>query len=295
MEINGKLGRITVGDNEKTRIMGIINLSPTSFYKGSIKQSEKEIEFQLQKFADLKADFIDIGAISSAPVFLYKEQDNSSEKTEIDRLSKFFSVYNDLGLNIEISVDTQSSKIANYALSKGASIVNDISGFKNDSNLPRVISDHEASSIIMSCRNKPGDVFFIDDIIKELEISRNIGIRAGINKANIIIDPGLGGWVSQREAKNDFTIINNLVKLRKLNQCILVGISRKSFIGKILSISQKREIMADERLWGSLAATTVAILNGAHIIRTHDVQETTDICIVTDYVKNMTDKDKSRL
>ncbi len=295
MEIKGKLGSITIGDNEKTRIMGIINLSPTSFYKGSIKQSEKEIEAQIQKFADLEADFIDVGAISSAPVFLYKEQEKSSEKVEIDRLSKFFSVYNDMGLNIEISVDTQSSKTANYALSKGASIINDISGFKNDPNIPRLISDHEASSIIMSCRHKPGDVFFIDDIIKELEISRNIGIKAGIKKANIIIDPGLGGWVSQRDTKNDFTIIYDLVKLRQLNQCILVGISRKSFIGKILSISQKREIMAKERLWGSLAATTVAILNGAHIIRTHDVQETTDICIVTDYLKNMTDKDKLRL
>lgn len=295
MEIKGNLGRITIGDNEKTRIMGIINLSPTSFYKGSIKQSEKEIESKLQNFADLKSDFIDVGAISSAPVFLYKEQENSSEEVEIDRLSKFFSVYNDMGLNIEISVDTQSSKTANYALSKGASIINDISGFKNDPNIPRIISDHEASSIIMSCRNKPGDVFFIDDMIKELEISRNIGIKAGIKKANIIIDPGLGGWVPQRDSKNDFTIINELVKLRQLNQCILVGISRKSFIGKILSISQKREIMAEERLWGSLAATTVAILNGAHIIRTHDVQETTDICIVTDYLKNMNDKDNSRL
>jgi dihydropteroate synthase len=291
MEISGKLGRITVGDNVKTRIMGIINLSPTSFFKGSIKQSNKEIESQLLSIADSNANFIDVGTISSAPVFLYKQQEEISTKIEIQRLTNFFSVYNNLGLNIDISVDTQSSKTANYALSQGASIINDVSGFKSDPDLPRIISEYNGSAIVMSCRKKPGDIFSIDDIITELNISRNLGVRAGIKKSDIIIDPGLGGWVPQREAKDDYVIIKHLAQIRQLSQCILVGISRKSFIGKILSISQDRDVPPEERLWGSLAATTVAILNGAHIIRTHDVQETADVCLITDYLKKIIEKE----
>jgi dihydropteroate synthase len=285
MVIRGKLGGVMIGDDLKTRIMGVINLSPTSFFKGSIKQSKKEISSQLLNMADSKADFIDIGAISSAPAFLYNQEEFLSEREEIKRLSKFFSIYKEIGLNIDISVDTRSSKVANYALSNGATIINDISGFKADIELPRIISDYDASAIIMSCRKKPGDVFLISDIVRELEKSINLGIEAGISSSEMVIDPGLGGWVSERQAKDDFMIIQHLQEFRELNHCILVGISRKSFIGKILSVSQEQSLPPEKRLWGSLAATTIAVLNGAHIVRTHDVHATKDVCIIADYLK----------
>ncbi|MFW9903090.1 MAG: dihydropteroate synthase [Candidatus Thorarchaeota archaeon] len=281
MQIIGKLGPIEVGDNVGTRVMAVMNLSPSSFFKGSIKKSETEIQSHLENVINKGADFIDVGAISSAPTFLYEKREFISTNTEIDRFAFFFKVYKEINAEIPISIDTQSSKVAEYALSQGATIINDISGFKSDPKLVDVISKYSASGIVMACHQIPGDVFSIDDVLEELENSIQLGIDAGIEKSRIIIDPGLGGWVPQRQIENDYNLIKHLTKLRELKHCILVGISRKSFIGKVLNAPP------EERLWGSLAATTVAILNGAHIIRTHDVKPTKDVCIITDYMKTI--------
>lgn len=284
--IKGNLGKIEVGDHVKTRLMAIMNLSPTSFFKGSVTRSEVEIQSHLELIIEECADFIDVGAISSAPAFLYNGIEDISESTEIDRLSYFFKVYKEMGVDLPISVDTQSSITADYALSQGAMIINDISGFKSDHKLPFVISEYSASAIIMACRRVPGDVFSIPEVFSELENSLNLGIKAGIEKSRMIIDPGLGSWVPQRKAESDYRLINHLTKLRELAHCILVGISRKSFIGEILNVPPEK------RLWGSLAATTIAVLNGAHIIRTHDVEATRDICMITNHMKKLFRKDQ---
>ncbi len=267
--------------------MSILNLSPTSFYKASIKTTENAIKKHLKEVIENKADFIDVGAISSAPAFLYNQVEKISETEEIKRLSLFFKIYQDLELNIPISIDTRSAKTADYALSNGATIINDISGFKTDLKLPSVISNYNASTIIMACQNTPGDVFTMDKILDELKKSIDIGISAGIERKHITVDPGLGGWVSQRQYTDDYIIINGLRKLRQLGQCLLVGISRKSFIGTLINAPP------DKRLWGSLAATVIAILNGAHIVRTHDIQETKDASIVTDFLKKLSEKETS--
>ena len=284
MQIKGKLGPVDVGDNVGTRLMAVMNLSPSSFFKGSIKKSELEIQSHLEHVIDTGTDFIDVGAISSAPTFLYEKREFISTNTEIDRFSVFFKVYKDINAEIPISVDTQSSKVAEYALSRGAMIINDISGFKSDSKLVDVISNHSASAIVMACHQIPGDVFLIDDVLEELETSIHLGLNAGIEKSRITIDPGLGGWVPQRQIEDDYNLIKHLPKLRELKHCILVGISRKSFIGKVLNAPP------EDRLWGSLAATAVAVLNGTHIIRTHDVKPTRDVCIITDYMKKILKK-----
>ncbi len=286
MLIQGKLGKIEVGDNVDTRIMGIINLSPSSFFKGSIKLSEVEMQSQLEQIIDQGADFIDVGAISSAPAFLYNSKENISESNEIERLSHFFKIYKEIGTDLSISVDTQSSKTADYAFSQGATIINDISGFKTDPKLPHVISEYDASAVLMACRQVPGDVFSTDEVLVELEKSLDLGIKAGIKQLKMVIDPGLGGWVPQRQIDNDYKLINDLMKFRVLKHCLLVGISRKSFIGKILNVPPEK------RLWGSLAATTIAVLNGAHIIRTHDVRATKDACLIAKYVKRIKEKDE---
>ncbi|MFX0014552.1 MAG: dihydropteroate synthase [Promethearchaeota archaeon] len=282
--IKGKLAEIDVGDNFKTRLMAIINLSPTSFFKGSIKHSEVDIQSYLEQIIEEKADFIDVGAISSAPAFLYEDKEKISHSIEIKRLSYFFKVYDDIGVDIPVSVDTQSSRTADYALSQGARIINDISGFKSDPLIPNVVSEYSASAIIMACHQVPGDVFSLREVLSEIKTSIQLGINAGIDRSKIVIDPGLGSWVPQRNIENDFKLINDLPKFRELKQCILVGISRKSFIGKILNVPP------ENRLWGSLAATTVAIMNGAHIIRTHDVKPTRDVCLITDYIKRILEK-----
>jgi dihydropteroate synthase len=283
--ITGNLGGVKIGDNTNPLIMGIINLSPTSFYKNSILKSKEEIINHLIAMEKDKADFIDVGAISSAPTHIYENKVSPSVKNEIEILKKFFDALKEINLKIPISIDTQSANTADFALSQGASIINDISGFKYDSNLPSVISDYGASAIIMACNNNPGDVFNIEEIKLALKNSISLGITANMDKNKIIIDPGIGAWIPERNYIHDCNILWNLSEFRTLSQGILIGISRKSFIGNILGLAP------EERLWGSLAATTIAILKGAHVIRTHDVRETRDISLITGFFKRRFEKE----
>lgn len=279
MAIEGTLGGIALGDNEPTLIMGVINLSPSSFFKGSIRISKSEILSQILSMVDAGADFLDVGVISSAPTFLYAGKDAITETIEQERLATFFDAYHEYGGGIPVSIDTQSAESANYALSQGARIINDISGFKADPQLPAIIADHHASAIVMACRKKPGDIYDMPNILSELQRSLIIGNNAGITDVNVVVDPGIGGWVPEREIDADYRILKELPQLRTLGHPILLGISRKSFIGKLLNVPP------EGRLSGSLAATAIAVSLGVHIIRTHDVKETKEACIIADVLK----------
>ncbi|MHA2175990.1 MAG: dihydropteroate synthase [Candidatus Hodarchaeales archaeon] len=279
--IVGKIASLVIGDKYRTCIMGILNLSPSSFFKGSISTKKRDIQSNLMTMINGGADIIDVGALSSAPSFIYDTTQETNLSSEITRLEEFFDVYREIKSSIPISVDTQSHITAQYALDNGATIINDISGLKKDPLMAKTVSESDASIIMMACRKKPGDVFKIADIIVELKKSIDIATSSGIDESKIIVDPGLGTWVPERNTEHDFTIIKFLEELRTLGKCILVGISRKSFIGKIVNKSP------DQRLWGSLAANSIAIYNGAHIIRTHDVRETKDTSLVLDYLKSL--------
>ena len=279
--IKGNLGGLKLGDNYDCLIIGVINLSPTSFYKGSVKENSEGIKIRVNQLIDEGADIIDVGALSSAPTFLYKESEMSTVEKEISRLDTFFNVIEELNISVPISVDTQSHKTAKFALENGAKIINDISGLKADGDMANTIASKKGSTIVMACRNQPGDVFKMQEIIVELEKSVKLGLAAGILRKNIIIDPGLGSWISQRKELDDYMIINQLHDLRILNQCILVGISRKSFIGVTL------DAPPEKRLWGSLAATSIAIIRGTHTVRTHDVRATKDACLVANRIKKL--------
>ncbi len=287
MKIISRIGNISFGDNYKTAIMGVINLSPASFYKGSIADTSESIQERVLDFISQGADFIDVGAISSAPSFLYDSVDDLSISKEKERIRIFFEAIKEIDCKIPISVDTQSHKIANYALHSGATMINDISGLKSDVMMAKTVSEYDAAVTLMACKKKPGDVFKISDILVELRKSISLALDAGISQQSIILDPGLGGWVPERKTQDDYQIIDRLEELRQLGYPILVGISRKSFIG---AVTGKKP---EQRLWGSLAATSIAIRNGAHIIRTHDVEETKDACLVVDYLKSLIEKETS--
>jgi dihydropteroate synthase len=284
-KINGDLGGLPVGDDYSTLIMGVVNLSPTSFFQGSISNTQTEIKTKVLNFITEGADIIDVGAVSSAPSFIYEKSEMISRSAEIERLAVFFQAIADIDVKIPISIDTQSHKAAEFALKHGASIINDISGLKKDKMMAKVVSQYDASIIVMTCQKQPGDTYKLPGITKELQTSINSAVKAGIPHSKIIIDPGLGGWIPDRKPEHDYIIINQLDKLRILEQCILVGISRKSFIGAVLNKPP------EDRLWGSLAATSVAIINGAHIVRTHDVQITKDACLVLDHLNSFKKKD----
>jgi dihydropteroate synthase len=255
--------------------MVAFNLSPESFYAGSVIRSDNRfsLEQQMQVFAAEGAEIFDFGPKSSAPFDLYGRPTQISPQEEIERLKLVFDIYQELSLSSHslVSVDTQNNVVAEYALKREADIINDISGLQQDPDLAKIIADYDAGVILMAAKSQPGDVYKIPEVIDVLQHSSNQAIKAGIKKEKIIIDPGIGGWIPERTHDDDFQLIAKLPYIKtKLKFPTLIALSRKSFIGKILKLP------AQERLFGSLGATTVAVLQGADIIRTHDIRETRD-------------------
>ncbi len=279
--IKGKLGKLDVGDELPVRVFGVINLSKTSFYQSSIASSSKEIELAVKKMVDEGMDGLDFGAQSTRPIQIYGGEGRVDEETEfsiIKNASKIIldtlSSYN----NVELSVDTTRSSIAEYALNQGIEIINDISGFKKDNKMAKTIAEFDASAVLMAAKQEPGDIYKLEEIKEELRISTEIGVDSGIREENIVLDPGIGSWEA-RDYKHDYKIIQKLVDFRILNKPIYVGISRKTSIGKALNNAP-----SDERLYGSLGATIVAVVNGAHIVRTHDVKPTQEAIRVAEAI-----------
>ncbi len=272
--IESELAGLKIGDMHPVRLMGVINLSQESFYKGSVAKTSGEAVKRAVAMVEEGAEILDIGAMSTAPKVKHKTYDQ-----ERDRLMPILKKVLD-NVDVQISIDTYRAKVADEALNLGAHIINDISGFNKDPRIIDVIKDHDAPSIIMATDKKPGDPHTIDQITNSLLTSINLADKKGYDTDKIIIDPGIGLWVPTKVYKYNLDIVNNLGQFRCIGKPILVGISRKSFIGDVLGRSNPFE-----RLKGTLAATTIAVYNGAHIVRTHDVGETNDIVRLSQRVR----------
>ena len=264
-------------DLKEPRIMGVINVSPESFYKGSVKQDEKElIETALRMIED-GSSFIDVGAKSTAP---YLETQIPVEE-EIRRAVWAISTLRDY-VDVPISIDTTNAKVAEEAIKAGADIINDVSGLKGDVNMVKVAVEYDVPVIICAHGEVRDFMDPVHTVINFLQESLQIAYKNGIEKEKIAIDPAIGflrpnypPWFEW-----DSRVIANLNMLKMFGLPILVGISRKSFIGAITGRKDP-----NERLPGSLAATAIAVWNGANIIRAHDVKETLDAVRVVWFIK----------
>ncbi len=262
MMIDDEIVGMKIGDSHPTKIMGVINLSEESFYRGSVASGDEAAKRASIMIGE-GADIIDIGARSTAP-----GARQISLQEERERLIP--ALKDVLDLNVPISVDTQYSKIAEVALDMGAEIINDVSGLKTDPHMADAISDFNAPVILMASKLKPGDCLTFPEIVKSLIDSIALAEGKGISK--IIIDPGIGRWVKEKTYEYNLDIISGLERLKVLGKPILVAISRKSFIGDILGLPEPCD-----RLAGTLACTAIAVYKGAHIVRTHDIKETRDL------------------
>lgn len=263
-----QLGDLSVGDGVPVRVMAVLNASPESFYSGSVQTDPAHIAETARAMADAGADIIDIGAMSTAPYL--KTQISPAQETE--RLARAIAIVAS-HVNIPISADTQRSGPAEAALAAGACIINDVSGLKHDPAMAPLIARSKAGVVIMASETTPGTGEPLARIHAALTESLHLAEQAGIVKDHIVLDPGIG-FFRQPEIpwdEWDCTVLRDLEQLRLLGFPLLVGVSRKSFIGKIL-----HQATAAERLLGSLACAAVAVRNGAHIIRVHDVKETVD-------------------
>lgn len=257
-------GNLKIGDGFPVRLFAVLNVGPESFYKGSIRTTPKEIVEYALKLIDEGADYIDLGAASTAPPEIYNTKPVSGE-VELKRVVEAVKAIREV-TDFPISIDTQRAKVAEAALSKGANAINDVGGFKTDPEISKVVAEYDAPAIIMATIKKPGDAKTISEVRESLKSSIQIADEVGIDQNKLVIDPGIGFG---KPYEFDLALIRELARLKTLQKPILIGVSRKSFIGRVLGIKNP-----EDRLIGSLAATAIAVFNGANVIRTHDVKQT---------------------
>ncbi|NIM26434.1 MAG: dihydropteroate synthase [Nitrososphaeria archaeon] len=271
-----KLANVAVGGKNPVRIMGILNTSPESFYKKSIKTSRQKISDHIKQMESNGADFIDVGGMSTAP-YLSTVVSENVERKRIENAIKIIQNSS----NLPISVDTCRSSVAKSALELGAEIINDISGLKYDDKMKEIVSEYSPSLILCAFNKKPVSGNPISVTKKLLRQSVDILEKINFSKNKFVLDPSIGFFRKSGKGpfftkiqsdwfERDLQIIKNL-KLIKQNLPILVSVSNKSIIGKLLD----KENPSD-RLFGSIATETICVLNGADIIRTHNVSETKD-------------------
>jgi len=262
---------------ERTQIMGILNVTPDSFSDGGLfNNQQKALEHALQLIHE-GADIIDVGGESTRPGAAAV-----SEKEELDRV---IPVINALAQKTDtaISIDTTKSLVAREAIAAGAEIVNDISAGNKDRQMLPLVQEAGAAMILMHMRGEPqnmqkGDLTYGDlmgEIIDYLGNCMERAIAAGIEKERLIIDPGIGFG---KTFADNYRIIRNLTELKALGLPILLGTSRKLFIGKVTGGEPK------DRIEGTAATVVAAILNGCHIVRVHDVAAMKKVAAVTDAI-----------
>lgn len=261
----------------RTYIMGVINITPDSFYSGSRYTDRSIVERAVSDMTAEGADFIDIGAESSRP-----GSDPVDEKEEMRRLRSILPAVMK-HTDVPVSVDTYKSRVAKLAIDNGAQIINDISGFGLDKRMPKVIATRGASLVVMHMKGKPrtmqrnpkyNDLMY--EIYRFLEKKINLAVESGIERERIVIDPGLGFG---KRLQDNYVIIRRLAELKRLDRPILVGHSRKSFVGKPFKLAP------EQRLEGSLGVESLLINNGASILRVHDVFEAKKVAQLIDLIE----------
>jgi len=252
---------------QETRVMGIVNVTPDSFFEPAISSSTGNAVEAAGRLVDDGADFIDVGGESTRP--------GAASVTEDEEVRRVVPVIRAIKREhtVRVSVDTMKAGVARLAIEAGADVVNDVSAFSDPAMLA-VVHDARVPAIVMHMRGTPktmqqdtGYVDLLSSVVGFLRETVERAVAAGIAEDKILVDPGLGFGKS---AAGNLRILRELKTLRSLGRPLVIGASRKSFIGAAL------DLPVGERLEGSLAVAAVAAWQGAHVIRAHDVAATVD-------------------
>ncbi|HYL62937.1 MAG TPA: dihydropteroate synthase [Candidatus Methylomirabilis sp.] len=269
----------TLALGERTLVMGVLNVTPDSFSDGGKFFDPKEaVQHALAMERD-GADLLDVGAESTRP--------GSRAISVAEELRRVLPVLKALRgrLKIPVSIDTRKAEVAEAALSAGAELVNDVSGVKYDARTATVAANHGAPLILMHMRGEPESMQrkpFARDVMSDVKEGLRASVakarQAGVSKSGIVLDPGIGFGKSFEQ---NYELLRELPQLAELGYPLLVGTSRKGFLGKTLMRNGK-PAPTGERIWGTAATVTASILNGAHIVRVHDVAEIVQVARVAD-------------
>ena len=275
----------------RTLVMGVLNVTPDSFSDGgNFLSQEKAVQHALQMERD-GADLIDIGAESTRPGSL-----GVTAEEEWSRLAPVLAALR-TRLTIPISIDTRKSEIAAKAIESGAEIINDVSGLNHDPRIAEISARARVPLVLMHMRGDPQTMQqksfardAVKDVIHGLRASLLIARKAGVHNSQIVLDPGIGFGKSYTQ---NYRLLANLPQLAKLGFPLLVGTSRKGFIAKTLAdnaslapSSRPPTIATELKIWGTAATVTASILQGAHLVRVHDVAEMASVARIADCILN---------
>ncbi len=269
-------GKFSLNLSERTYLMGVLNRTPDSFSDGGLFTEEDVALKRIEEMVLDGADIIDIGGESTRP-----GAEEVSVERELERVIPLIRKSSRI-FDVPISIDTRKAQVAEEALKNGACIVNDITGLKGDRDMAQVVARYDAVCVAMHIKGTPRTMQdnptygnLISEIITSLEGSIEIATKGGVAREKVIIDPGIGFG---KTVEHNLEILNRLDELKVLSRPILIGVSRKSFIGRVLD----REV--NDRIFGTAAASAIAIMNGANIIRIHDVREMIDVARMSDRI-----------
>jgi dihydropteroate synthase len=277
------LGARTLELGKRTLVMGIVNVTPDSFSDGGkFLEPEEAIDHAL-RLLDGGADIVDVGGESTRP----GAKIAVSAEEELRRVLPVITALKKLRPNAVISIDTYKASVARAAAKAGAEIINDISGFRWDPLMARTIAEIKCGAVLMHMRGRPeewrtlpplGDIVLL--VKRELREWVEAAVLAGVRRERIVLDPGFGFG---KNFEQNYPLMAQFQELQSLGLPLLAGTSRKSFIGRALAKNGKDAAVTD-RLYGDIAAQTILILKGAHIVRTHDVKAAVDAARVADAI-----------
>lgn len=266
------------GESGRPLLMGILNVTPDSFYDGGRYFNRKRAVERAVEMADEGADLIDVGGESSRP--------GAGKLTEKEELKRVIPVIEAVAsqVTVPISIDTYKANVAEHAMKAGAVIVNDISALRFDSRMVDVIVESGSPVVLMHMLGNPKTMQIspcydnvVDDIIAFFKKRIIFAVEHGIQKENIIVDPGIGFG---KTLEHNLAILKEVDRFHETGCTVMIGASRKSMIGKIAGAP------AEERLWGTAAITAYCVMKGIEIHRVHDVKAMRQVCDVTAAIRN---------
>lgn len=273
--------------------MGVVNVTPDSFSDGGRYLEPDQAVAQALRLLEEGADILDVGGESTRPGAIVAREDTATQPTvsaaeELDRILPVIEAVRRERPEAVISVDTYKAAVARAAVASGADIINDVSGMQWDSAMTRACAELGCAVVLMHTRGRPTEwrrlersKSIVDDVGHDLANRVQVALEAGVDPQRMVLDPGFGFGKNYEE---NLAIVAKFSQLQRLGFPLLVGVSRKGFVGTAVSQATGQQSAASDRLHGSIAAMVACILQGAHVVRVHDVKESVEAAAVADAI-----------
>jgi dihydropteroate synthase len=280
------LGSRSLELGKRTVVMGIVNVTPDSFSDGGQHFTPEDAVAHALKLLDDGADMVDIGGESSRPGSrVGKDNPSVSAEEELRRVLPVIAGVKQARPQAIVSVDTYKAKVAEAAVEAGAEIVNDVSGFQWDADMAKTLATLGCGAVLMHTRGFPDEWSALPPVAdmvvlvkRELRARADAALLAGMKRDRLVLDPGFGFG---KRFEENYPLLRRFGEFQELHYPLLAGVSRKSFIGRAIA-QEGKDAPVDDRGTATLSAEVIAAMNGAHVIRTHDVKAAVDALMIAD-------------